>query len=279
MNDPATPSTAETAAAVLGTAPDLPRPTPGLPAPAASPAAAPAAPSPARPSDRKGTVHDPRIHEDPPRLNKEGLWARLRYPRKDVPPPETSGPPASDGPAAPSTPPPDDILAGPIRDGVPVAPEPPPMVALESYRSMATSITEGQFAVAVIGISKAWEPEREERKAWIDAWMRTLYHYQATPFGPILELIILACTSTAKRRHDPDTRAAFGGWWAWIKRAAFGDHAQPVGANSHDWKPVDDRRPPPPKPAAPAAPAAPDPYRLGAVSIPSDGGRPGVGYS
>lgn len=287
--------TIESAAAVLGTAPELPRATPGVvaqvpqdatPAPAGDTNAPPAAPTP-QPNpdrapvgtqDRRGERHDPRIHEVPARINAQGAWARKRgnaarlaagkplagitsgaqpRPRPDPAPSAGTTPTPASPSGQDSQPPPASVLNGapPVVDGVPMGAE---MAArpLEDYAGTAVGITEGQFGALQLAFGKAWEPGRDERSAWVNAWQRTLHHYQVTPFGPLVELVILAVSTIAKRRSDPETKEKAGRLWDFLKNYFRKRQPGITAANSHDWRP----------PTEAAADRTPAPFEAGAIA-------------
>ena len=271
MSDPAPLPASE----VLASPPDLPTPTPGaapLPASADSPATPPAA-SPVDPSPPTAPEGwDPAVHENPPRRNAQGGWARLRgnaaRKAKGLPmigalsgvaaKPASSAPaaplaaPSSAPPASPSvlvlpTAPPSSSTPG--AAGAEVAGEPSPAQAglgLDAYDGTAAAITGGQFGILSILLGKAWNASPQESQAWRDAWRRVFHHYQWRPLGPLVELIMLAVTSTAKRRDDPETRQAVGGMFAWFRRASGRATVADVATAPAPVEPA------PPAPAAPA---------------------------
>jgi hypothetical protein len=226
------------AAAALAHAAELPAGTPGLAGAPTDPGAPPAAAA-APATDRKGALHDPQLHEVPPRLNCEGCWARRRgngarrakglplsghstiasaKPKPAAPP---AAAPAADQPAAA-----DDagsFLAPPPAGGAVVAAEvmPEALRTPEDYTGTASALVFTLFGVARILMGKAWEADKEESRAWNEALRRTLAHYQAPTLGPVAELIPLAVTTAAKRADDQQTREKVGGFLAWL-RGVFG---------------------------------------------------------
>ncbi len=86
------------------------------------------------------------------------------------------------------------------------------------YQLTAEGLTSAQFGVMSMAMGKAWEPEREESKAWTEAWKRTMAHYQTPILGPILELFVLLVGSVSKRWHDATTNARVGAVWRWMRK-------------------------------------------------------------
>lgn len=285
-------TTIESAADVLGTPPDLPQ---GTPAPDSAPPAAAAAPPPSTP-DRAGQVWDRTYHEDPPRLNAGGCWAKLRgnaaRKAKGLPPsgattgrafrpaapaPESGPNPAAvapdatqapdPAPTASQPPPPELTGAGqpPIRDGVPVGPEPmgmPEARPLEAYAATAAGMVDGSATVAQLTMGDAWILKSDERRGLVDAVQRVLHHYQLPVVGPLLELALVLLPIIGRRRNDPQTRDVVGKVLSWVRR-----RGQPP--------PVVDpyRTMPAPGSSAPAAAAMPDAYRDGPPPTPPGEGK------
>jgi len=256
------------AAAALAAVAELPQGTPGLAGPGAGDqAAAPAAQPPSSPGlDRKGNAWDPAIHETPARLNCEGKWAKLRgnAARRaqglpftgsgklagkvgEVPKVDQAAAPAA-APEAPASflaldaPPAGQVIAAEVI--------PPAARTPEDYASTAAGIVFGLFGICKILMGKAWEPDREESKAWNEAMRRTLAHYQAPVLGPAVELIPLAITTAAKRSEDQETREKVGRFAGWLGRL-FG--RRQVVRNA----PPEAAAPTAPPPAAPMAGASP----------------------
>lgn len=225
------PSTAEVpAAAALATVAELPEGTPGLvnAAPAADQAPPPAE---LGATDRKGNRHDPQVHEVPPRLNCEGLWARRRgnaaRRAKGLPmsgstkgkPAAGDAPPPADIPGQQSFLAVDQVEAAPPSGRV-VAAEliPPQTLTPEDYTGTASGLVFSLFGVCRILFGKAWKPEAEESRAWNEAMKRTLAHYQAPVLGPSIELIPLAIDSVARRADDTETKDRAGRIAGWFRR-------------------------------------------------------------
>lgn len=231
---------AETAQDVLGTPPDLPT----VPPPAAAADLAPAAP-PATSADKDGNAWSAVFHENPPRLNAMGCWAKLRgnaaRKAKGLPPtgsfatkafrpvninklPEINSCNTPAQPAAPtaSDPPPITMTSDPppIHDGVPVLdPAAPQLRPFESYAGTAAGAVDGTFGVARLTMGPAWELHPTERRSLVDATQRVLHHYQAPILGPLLELVLILLPIVAKRRNDPETRSTMSALLAWWKRS------------------------------------------------------------
>lgn len=218
-------TTIENAAAVLGTAAPLPDAT--VSAGSVAPSTAPA--DQVLPElDRDKARHDPAIHETPARLNSEKRWARLRgnaarkakglppsYGTRSTKPAAPSDPaatpaagPTTPPPAAPgvSTPPPDDLLRGPVHDGVP-APEGPVMNDLASYATTAGGVVDGTLGLAQMGISDAWKASPQERTILVGAVQRVWHEHQWPILGAVAELVLVVIGFVAKRRSDEPTMA------------------------------------------------------------------------
>lgn len=289
MSDTATMPEAVPADTLLGTAAEMPTPTPGITAPSSATPALAADPMPSdQPApgitDRKGNLHDPLYHEVPARLNAEGLWAKRRgnaiRKAKGLPPSgKTFGgagfqtaPPkleqAQPAPAAPpagaSTPPPVDMLNGtpppPVVDGVPA-----PELAgqpLEAYEATAGGWVDGTLGIAQMSLGPAWEPKPQERTVLVRAVQRVLHHYQMPILGPVLELVLVVIGFAAKRKDDATTRTRLSAMWDWMTRKPKA--APATYARSGEL-------------AAPTPPAAPtpDPYTVtgGDAPLPSQAGR------
>lgn len=249
----------------LAIAPDLPMGTPEAGAPAAPPAAPappvdpPAAPAPSPTAlgllDGKGQAHDPAVHVSPPRLNVRGVWACKPgnagrkaagkpmvgawgkrdqvpdQPKDATPAPEPAAPPVVTSTLVWS----DDPIPGQPGEAAPVELRP-----REAYTATARSVVVAQFGIAQMAMGKAWDPEPAERKAWEQAWMDLMHHYQMPVVGPILGLIILAIDSIAKRRNDPETKERAKALW----QSLMGTFRRPapLPAPGHAEPP----RPPPP---------------------------------
>lgn len=227
----------ESAAAVLGVAPDLPTTAPATPPPAA-------APPPSTP-DKLGQVWDGTFHESPPRLNAAGCWAKLRgnaarkakglpstgwaagraatpvniNPISDIKSDNTQPPPV-DPPASASQPPPPELTGAPgpvpVHDGIVDPILPIDMRPFEAYAGTAAGAVDGTFGVAQLTMGKAWELAPSERRSLVDATQRVLHHYQAPIVGPLLELILVLIPVIGKRRNDPETRSVVASvltWW------------------------------------------------------------------
>jgi hypothetical protein len=228
-------TTIESAAAVLGVAPDLPMGTPTAAAPP-GPACDPAVPDP------DGTVWDAALHEDPPRYNAQGRWARRRgnaiRKAKGLPPTGVSAgkayvakpaaapppPPAAAPPPSASTPPPPELTDGPpVLDAVPDGIAPPPPLdqgqrPLEAYASTAAGLVDGAATVAQLTMGNAWILKADERRGLVDASQRVLHHYQLPVVGPLLELALVLLPIIGRRRNDPETRQVMGNLLAWWRR-------------------------------------------------------------
>lgn len=215
------------AAAVLGTAPDLPAGTPGL----VSTSTAPAAPTSL--VDNKGTRWDPAVHEDPPRLNtgknQKGTWARLRGFAKKTrtekpqnvsgssdPPPV--GDPATPPPAASAAPPPVSELNIPEQtpgaNGETVDATPAPIqYGAEAYNATAKGITGAFFGLAQMILGPEVEPTQGERSAHVDAWRETFLHYQWAPLSPLIQLGTVLITTIGRWWTLKPIRERVAGWW------------------------------------------------------------------
>jgi hypothetical protein len=236
----------------------LPQATPGVVSPLVSPMTTGAAPAHGGELDRHGVAYDPRRHEHRIKANgswalKRGNGARLaagkplagstsgHAPRaKDEPAaPETTAttcPQVQPGPVAqPQESRPGPFLAmgeagvppeamGPGNASVPPASAagttmvPEVMRGPADYQLTAEGLTSAQFGIMSMALGKAWEPEREESKAWTEAWKRTMAHYQTPILGPLLELFVLLVGSVSKRWHDATTNARVGAVWRWMRK-------------------------------------------------------------
>lgn len=285
---PSTPLrlTVEPASAVLGTAADLPDATPGLVPGAGSSAspepspAAPAVPAPAANRDRRGTAWDPAIHENPPRLNADRVWAKLRgnaarrskglppsgavrvSTRPAAPAGEEPAPQVAEAPQPPpmqSQPPPADMLGG-APGGAVIDAEPVPSAGLElrpleAYAGTAAAVTDGTFAIARWTMGPAWEYRTGERRDFAAAWQRLMHHYQTPIIGPALEVIMLTIGAFAARSEDKQTRSVLGRLWDRITGAVAPPPPRPVDPYAAPAPPSQTRQDaPPPADAAPAKP-------------------------
>lgn len=235
-------TTPENAADVLGTPPDLPQGTPA--APAASP---PVAAPPPSTLDRDGKAWDRTYHENPPRLNAEGRWAKLRGnaqrraqgkpptgvaaglawkppavdPTASPAAPSPTQPPAPDPTPTASQPPPPELTGPappPIRDGVPMPPgvDQVELRPLESYQATAVGMVDGAATVAQLTMGKAWILRTDEHRGLVGAVQRVMHHYQLPIVGPLLELVLVLLPIIGRRRDDPETRQVVGNvltWW------------------------------------------------------------------
>lgn len=236
----------------------LPQATPGVVSPLVSPMTTADAPAQGGELDRHGVAYDPRRHEHRIKANgswalKRGNGARLakgmplagstsgRSARVQEPAAATASPPPSDAqvPTEPITQPqesrPGPFLAvgeSPAPSGAPMAETggippagsngatmvPEVMRGPQDYQLTAEGLTSAQFGIMSMALGKAWEPEREESKAWTEAWKRTMAHYQTPILGPLLELFVLLVGSVSKRWHDATTTARVGSLWRWLRK-------------------------------------------------------------
>lgn len=278
----------EPAATALAVPPDLPAGS----VPSAAPPTQPAADQVER--DRDGAAWDPAVHENPPRRNEKGRWARLRgnaqrrakglpmagiaalaiakraESRPDPAAPPAEPPKAVDPPPAASQAPPASILAGeatPIRDGVPDAGPAPGARPVEDYAGTAAGLVDGAFGAAQLSLGPAWLLKTDERRSLVDATQRVLHHYQVPVLGPLLELALVLIPVIGRRRNDPETRRVFGlvlDWWrnrGREKPAADPYRVQPAPASS-----------------APAEPASAVPAAYRDQPAPAPGPRPKVAW-
>lgn len=270
-------TTPENAADVLGTPPDLPR---GTPTTATAAPAVPSAP-PAATLDRDDKPWDGTFHENPPRLNAEGRWAKLRgnaqRRAKGLPPsgitanipwkapavdskaqpaaPLPPAQPAADPAPTASQPPPPELTSGapPIHDGVPVAglDHVEQLRPLESYAATAAGMVDGAATVAQLTMGKAWVLKPDERNGLLGAVQRVMHHYQLPVVGPLLELFLVLLPIIGRRREDPETRNVVGNLLMWFKNRG----RAPAAPASDPYRTM---------PAAgSSAPATPDAYRDG----------------
>jgi hypothetical protein len=279
-------TTPEPAADVLGVPPDLPQGTP------AAPASQPAAPPPST-LDRDNKAWDATFHENPPRLNSEGRWAKLRgnaarraagkpmsgvaanhsprirqegdsSPQPAAPP--QPPPPAVDPPPTASQPPPPELTGAappPIRDGVPVGPDlgQAELRPLESYQATAVGMVDGAATVAQLTMGKAWVLKPDERNGLVGAVQRVMHHYQLPIVGPLLELVLVLLPIIGRRREDPETRQVVGNLLSWWR-----NRGKPAAPASDPYRTM-----PAPGSSAPA-PAVPDAYRDAPAAPPAADG-------
>lgn len=240
--------TIDAAAALAGSA-ILPQGTPGLTGAAPPPAGGQV--------DARGTTFDPALHEvDPagqPRRRVNGEWQRkrgngaraaagkppvgavrgFRPAGAPAPGPAPQPPPRADPRAqfpgldqvVPDVPPP---AGGTIHDAQP-APEAGPR-SLEDYSATAQALTHGQFSALRLVFGDAWEASKDEHDRWAEAWRRLLHHYQLPVVGPIIEWLVLAVVTVAKRASDAQTRLRTMAIWRWLNGGKFSTPPPKVAA-------------------------------------------------
>lgn len=198
-----------------------------------------AAPTPTTPAaesprlDKKGRPFDPAKHAPGPdgrgELTTRGTWKvkgergrpyRKREGATEDPPPAAAGPqeeaPAEPPPAASwiGKPPAD---AAPALDAINLGTG-PDEVTLDDYKATAEAVARAQFGVAQIFVGRAWETAPAEHRQWADAWQAALYEWRAPRVGAAASLVVLAVTSWAKRRDDPETKSAGRRLVDWFRR-------------------------------------------------------------
>lgn len=122
---------------------------------------------------------------------------------------------------------------GPVS--VSIAPEASAPVALdlEAYESTAVGVSNGVWAVAQMTGGPKWEPTADEVSAWSKALQRVWHHYQLPIVGPLVELVILAFRSAAKRTDSRQVQGLFARSWRWAKGGRFNDPAEQTPAQDH----------------------------------------------
>ena len=215
--------------------------------------------------DKSGDVWTPGVHEDPPRKNDRGRWAKLRgnaaRKAKGMPPSgATTGKAfrAAPAPQAPQAAPrmvsdigpeldfPAPGEHGPGAAAGPGAPEPMPQLMEADYQPTAEALTRSLFGAAALGWGKAWEPRPDESAALTNSLRRVWHHYQLPRLGPILETVTVMVGIFARRRDDEGMRGTFRA----LARAITGkrEPAPPVRVGGDAPAP----QAPPPQASAPA---------------------------
>lgn len=218
--------------------------------PATVPAAPPASPPASAAVDQAGVAFDPIRHEvdkatGTGKLSRLGRWMLKRgngarvaagkpmagatstlvipkealRPADQVPGPVPAAPAANPGQAGTAP-----LPTGPVQVSVapPAAPAP---LDLEAYESTAVGVAHGVWAVAQMAGGPKWEPTSDEVSAWSKALQRVWHHYQLPIVGPLVELVILAFRSSAKRTDSRQVRGLFAKSWRWARGGRFNDPA------------------------------------------------------
>lgn len=230
----------------------LPSATPGIVDARAGADAAASAPSAGAATgalDDHGTPHDPAVHETDPatglgRLSRDGAWKKKRgngsraaagkplagatqgklvIPSSQVQPGDEM-PPTVTVSAAPGAPAPA-IPSGASVTGVAAT---PPMVetkTMEEYETTAVGMSQGLWAVFRSAGGPAWDPDKDEERAWARAIQRVWFHYQLPIIGPVIELLILTVRAFAKRSGEDGSRLRrwVAGAWRWVRGGSFSE--------------------------------------------------------